>query len=343
MGLLNEMIEKEHEQVVYCYDKETGLKAIIAIHDTTLGPALGGTRFWPYASEEEALYDVMRLSRGMSLKNAGAGLKFGGAKAVVIGDPKKLKSPEFFKAYAKFINRLNGAYITAEDVNISKDDILELKKHTKYVAGALENPAPYTAYGVYCGIKAAVKKKYQRDDLTGLSVAISGLGSVGALLCEMLSNDGVSLKVADIDNDKVVEMVEKYQAQSVSCEDILSSKCDIFAPCALGAVINKENVEYLQCDIIAGCANNVLTESIVGNILKEKDILYIPDYIINAGGVISVSAEIHGHFDKDQAFKDVESIYDTVISIIEYASEKDIPTSLAADEYAMGIINKAKL
>lgn len=345
MKALENMIIEGHEQVVYCNDSETGLRAIIAIHDTTLGPAVGGTRFWPYESEDDALYDVLRLSKGMSLKNAAADLKIGGGKAVIIGDPKKLKSEAFFRAYGRFVNSLNGKYFTAEDVNTTDEDMANINKETNFVIGLPHksgNPSPFTALGVYRGIKAAAYETYNTDDLHGLTIAISGVGTVGGVVADYVAKEGANIIVADINQDRVDEIVEKYDAQAVSITDILTVDCDIFAPCALGAVINKENAYDLKCKIIAGAANNVLVTPEAGDALHELGILYVPDYIINAGGIINCEAEIRDAYDVTKVTAKVDEIYDTVLKIIKKAKDENIPTYKAADIYAQEIIDAAK-
>lgn len=339
--MLDKMQGYGHEEVVCARDEKTGLKTIIAIHSTVLGPAVGGTRFWDYATEEDAIYDVLRLSRGMTLKNAAAGLKLGGGKAVIIGDPKKLKSQDFFHAYGKIINSLGGRYYTAEDVNISAQDIAYTNEVTPYVTGRpgiSGNPSPYTARGVYMGMKAGAKVKFGSDSLNGKVIAVQGLGSVGYAMCEMLHQEGAILKVTDINPDVVKKAVSEFGAEAVT-GDIISTECDIFAPCALGAVLNKDNVATLRCAMIGGCANNVLVDAETGEAIEARDILYLPDYIVNAGGIISCSEEVtNSNFDKDAVLKKVDNIYHTTLKVIDLAKEKGITTYLAADEYAMSIV-----
>ena len=332
-----------HEQIVFVRDEKAGLNAIIAIHNTNLGPALGGTRFWNYASEEEALFDVLRLSRGITLKNAAAGLKLGGGKAVIIGDPKKLKSREFFHVYGRFIDSLGGKYYTAEDVNINAQDVAQINEVTKYVSGTPAvsgNPSPFTARGVYMGMKAGASVKFGSDSLNGKTVAVQGLGSVGYALCEHLRKEGAKLKVYDI-NPAVVEKAKKeFGAELVSADELLTTACDVFAPCALGAVLNTENAKSLKCRLVAGCANNVLLDAATGDALDKMGILYLPDYIINAGGVINCGMEIpDGNYDAKVVNARVDKIYDTTLKIIALAKEKQTSIGKAADEYAEGIVN----
>ncbi len=346
MKVFENMEEFEHEKVLYAYDKKTGLKAIIAIHDTTLGPACGGTRFWNYETEEEALFDVLRLSRGMTLKNAAAGLKVGGGKAVIIGDPKKLKSKEFFEAYGRIVNTLGGEYFTAEDVNISTKDIDMVNTTTKYVMGTTNytgNPSPYTARGVYKGMKAGAKVKFGTDDLKDKVIAVQGLGSVGMILCRHLHEEGAKLLVTDINQDAINNAVNEFGATAVSLDEIVSVDCDIFAPCALGAVLNKENVHNLKAKMICGAANNVLLDADTGVELEKLDILYLPDYIVNAGGIINCEPEALGNpHIVDEVNKKVDGIYETTIKIIELAKDKKISTYDAAEMYAYEVINNAK-
>lgn len=346
MSIFKQLEQYGHERLVFGRDEQTGLKTIIAVHSTVLGPATGGTRFWNYASEEDALYDVLRLSRGMSLKNAAAGLKLGGGKAVIIGDPKKLKSKEFFQAYGRIIDSLNGTYYTAEDVNTNTEDIENIRTVTPYVTGTKAisgNPSPFTARGVYMGMKAGAGIKFGSDSLSGLVVLVQGLGSVGYSLCEHLHAEGAVLKVFDINQAAVERAVQQFGATAVSAEEVLTSDCDVFAPCALGAVLNTENVKKLRCKIVCGSANNVLVDSDTGDSLEERDILYLPDYIVNAGGIINCAPEVEKvPYDVDDVNKRVDGIYQTVQDIVDLAKKRKISTSCAADEHAFNIINSAK-
>ncbi|XQW86737.1 Leu/Phe/Val dehydrogenase [Thalassotalea piscium] len=346
MSLFDLVDFDDHEQVVFCSDKETGLKAIIAVHSTALGPSAGGCRFWDYASDDAALTDVLRLSRGMTYKNAMAGLKLGGGKAVIIGDPKTLKSTELFKAFGQAVNNIAGRYYTAEDVNITTKDMATVNQVTDYVAGLdgkSGNPAPFTALGTFLGLKAAVKFKLGKDDLTGIKVAVQGLGSVGYDLCRQLHEAGAELFVTDINPIAVDKAVIEFNATAVELDDIYSQDVDVFSPCALGASINDNTIPQLKASIIAGCANNQLAESRHDQVLKDKGILYAPDYVINAGGIINVALEIYPEpYSADEATKLVERIYNTLMNVFEMAKQQDKPTGIVADEMARSIIAKGK-
>lgn len=346
MKTLESMVKMGHENIIYGYDEETGLQAIIAIHDTTLGPAIGGTRFYDYACQDEALYDVLRLSKGMTYKNAAAGLKNGGGKAVIIGDPKKLKTPELLKAYGRIVNRTNGSYYTAEDMNINCDDVAHINSETPYCVGrpaVSGNPSPYTARGVYQGIKACAKAVFGTPDLKGRTINVTGVGSVGMNLVRMLVEDGAIVRVADVYGPAVDKAVAEYGVTPAQVNLIHQLEADIFAPCAMGAVVSKDNAEEFNCKIIAGAANNVLVDDEAGEKLHELGILYAPDYIINAGGVINCGLEIaEGGWSKEKADALVDKVYDNVAMVLEMAQEKNIPTYRAADEYAISIIQAAK-
>ena len=333
-----------HEQVVYCSDDASGLKAIIAVHSTALGPAAGGCRFWDYASDEAALKDVLRLSKGMTYKNAMAGLKLGGGKGVIIGDPKKLKSDVLFKAFGQAVNNLNGRYYTAEDVNITTGDMAIVNQSTEFVSG-LEgksgNPGPFTALGTFLGIKAAVKFKLNRDDLAGIKVAVQGLGSVGYSLCEKLHAAGAELIVTDINQATLDRAATELNATIVGLDEIYHQDVDVFSPCALGASINDDSIAQMKAVIIAGCANNQLAEARHDKVLIEKGILYAPDYVINAGGIINVALEIYPEpYCADSATKLVENIYHTLMTVFETAASNNMPTGFIADEMARNIIAK---
>ena len=342
MNVLEQMADYGHEQLVFGRDERTGLKTIIAIHDTTLGPAVGGTRFWDYKTEDDALYDVLRLSKGMSLKNAAAGLKLGGGKAVIIGDPCKLKSADFFHAYGRIIDSLRDKYYTAEDVNTNTTDISQIQEVTAYVTGTPAisgNPSPFTALGVFRGMKAGIKSKFGTDTMRGMTVSVMGLGSVGYSLCEHMKKEGAILKVYDTNPAAVEKAVSKLGAVPVSAEEVLTTDCDIFAPCALGAVLNVKNVRNLKCKLICGAANNVLVDAATGNELEALDILYLPDYIVNAGGIINCGLEVTEPEYKVEVVTDrVNQIYDTTLKIIDLAQEQSISTYDAAEKYAWDII-----
>lgn len=336
MNIFDYLKEFDYEQVVFCQDKHSGLKAIIGIHDTTLGPALGGTRIWDYKSEEEALIDVLRLSRGMTYKNAAAGLNLGGGKAVIIGDPEKIKSEELFRSFGRFVEGLGGRYITAEDMNAGTKDMAYINEETDHVVG-LEgksgNPSPVTSFGVFKGILAAVEEVYGSQDLKGKKVAVQGLGAVGYGVCEYLHDAGAELFVTDIRKESIERVVNDFGATSVDPDEIYEVDCDIFAPCAMGAIINDFTIDKLKCKIVAGSANNQLAEEKHGDMLREKDILYVPDYVINSGGVINVYEELKG-YNKERAMNRAAGIYDSVKKIIEISKREDIPTYKAADRMA---------
>jgi len=335
MDLFSKMEEYDYEQLILCQDKSTGLKAIIAIHDTTLGPALGGTRICEYESDEEAIEDALRLARGMTYKNAAAGLNLGGGKAVIIGDPRKIKSEALFRAFGRFVEGLNGRYITGEDMNATQEDASYINCETDYIVG-LEtgsgNPSPVTAYGVFIGIQAALNEVYGSDDLTGKTVAIQGLGAVGRRLAERLHEAGAKLYVTTRDKAKIDKAVAELGATAVSLDEIYGVECDVFSPCARGAIINDKTIEQFKCKIIAGAANNQLAESRHGDMLHEKGILYVPDYIINSGGVINIIDDISGReYNRENAMKNTARIYDSCKKVFEIAKRDNIPTYKAAD------------
>ncbi len=324
-----------HEQIVFCNDKDTGLKAIIGIHNTVLGPALGGTRMWKYANEWEALNDVLRLSRGMTYKSAISGLNLGGGKAVIIGDSKVDKTPEMITRFGQFVDSLSGKYITAEDVGTTTEDMDRIHLVTKHVTGISEslggsgNPSPVTAYGVYMGMKAAAKYQFGSDVLEGKKVLVQGVGHVGETLVDYLTKEGALVQIADINEARLQQLQSKYGAK-IATGDIYSADVDIYAPCALGATINDETINKIKARVIAGAANNQLaTEQIHGKILKEKGIAYAPDFLINAGGIINVYAEIVG-YDKAEAMRRTENIYNTTLEIFNFAEENGITTHQAA-------------
>ncbi len=340
MNLFETMTEHEHEQVAFCYDQASGLKAIIAIHDTTLGPSLGGVRMWPYESEEAALTDVLRLSKGMTYKNAAAGLNLGGGKAVIIGDPS-IKSEALYRALGRFIQSLGGRYITAEDVNTTADDIMLIREETQFVSGMPEyvggagDPSPWTALGTLEGIRVTVAKRLGQHSLNGIRIAIQGLGSVGTALCELLHEEGAQLVVSDLQESRVQAMCENFGATAVSVDEIYGVETDVFVPCALGAVINDQTLTQFRCAAIAGAANNqLLDEHTHGPQLKARNILYAPDYIINAGGVINCYYEVIQENIPEIVTAKVKGIGDTLASIYDIAEKEDIPTHQAAARFA---------
>lgn len=339
MLTLEKMYSMGHEEVVFFQDKSCGLKAIVGIHDTTLGPALGGTRLWPYASEEEALVDVLRLSRGMTYKNAISGLNLGGGKAVIIADPKN-KNEALFRSFGRFIESLNGRYITAEDVNTSVDDIEHIFTETNHVTGVAQqnggsgNPSPYTALGVFRGIEASVTKAFGSRSLKGKTVAIQGVGSVGFELAKLLVEAGANIVYTDVNERGIQRMKDSFpHAKYVAPNEIFSVACDVYAPCALGASVNDETIPQLKAKIVCGAANNQLKEDRHGLILKEKGILYAPDYLVNAGGVMNVSIEFEGWADS-KSRRMIDTIYDKTLEVFKISDEQNIPVNKAADVMA---------
>lgn len=333
--VISKMVNFDHEQVVFCQDKASGLKAIIAIHNTTLGPALGGTRMWNYKNETEALNDVLRLSRGMTYKNAISGLNLGGGKAVIIGDSYTQKSEALFRRFGKFVNSLSGKYITAEDMGISPRDMEYVKMETDHVTGlpvslgGSGDPSPVTAYGVFMGMKASVKEQFGKDSLSGLKVAIQGVGHVGETLVKYITEDGGKVYVTDINESRLAAVAKKYGAEVVAKEDFYELDMDVYAPCAMGAVINDESIEKLKCSVVAGAANNQLEREEHGDILMKKGIVYAPDFLINAGGVINVNREVQG-YGKEYAMELTENIYHTTLDIFKRSKEENISTHSAA-------------
>lgn len=337
-----------HEQIVFCNDKDTGLKAIIGIHNTVLGPALGGTRMWNYTNEWEALNDVLRLSRGMTFKSAITGLNLGGGKAVIIGDAKTQKTPELMRKFGEFVHSLSGKYITAEDVGMQTEDMDTVRDVTPYVTGISEsrggsgNPSPVTAFGVYMGMKAAAKFKYGSDILAGKKVLVQGIGHVGETLVDYLTKEGAMVTIADINEARLNEIGAKYGAKVFNGPDLYSAEVDIYAPCALGATINDETIYKLNASIVAGAANNQLAnENVHGKILQERGILYAPDFLINAGGIINVYAEIE-HYDKAEAMRRTENIYNTTLEILDFAVKNNMTTHQAALTFAQNRIEQRK-
>lgn len=340
MSIFAELEKKDHEQVVLCSDKRTKLRAVIAIHNTTLGPALGGTRMWTYGTDQDALSDALRLSRGMTYKAAVAGLNLGGGKAVIIADPNKDKTESLFRAYGRFVEGLAGRYITAEDVGTSVQDMEWVRMETKYVTGidrALGgggDPSPVTAYGVYHGMKAAIKELTGSDSLRNKRITVQGAGHVASYLCNHLAKEGAKIFVTDIYPEKVKAIVEKTKAKYVTPEKIYDVPADIFCPCALGAVINDKSLARLTVKIIAGGANNQLAdEAKHGAMLSKRGIIYAPDYAINAGGLMSVANELEGYAG-ERALKQAEGIYDTILRIFEIAKKQRIPTHEASNHLA---------
>lgn len=330
----------DHEQVVFCQDKATGLKAIIAVHNTVMGPAVGGTRMWSYASEADAITDALRLSRGMTYKSALAGLNIGGGKAVIIGDARKDKNEALMRRFGKFVNSLGGKYITAEDVGISTKDMEYVKMETNHVVGLPEyrggsgDPSPVTAYGVYMGMKASAKELTGSDSLLGKKVMVQGVGHVGEYLVEHLVKEGAVVTIADIYEDRVKEVVAKYNVQAVDVNAVYDTPMEIYSPCALGATINDDTLQKLGCSIICGAANNQLKdETVHGQAVLNKGMLYAPDYLVNAGGIINCYWEIIG-YNRQAALSQAENIYATTLNIYKKSKQDNIPTYLAANQLA---------
>ena len=333
----------DHEQVVFVSDDKSGLKAIIAVHNSKLGPALGGCRMWPYATEEEAVRDVLRLSRGMTYKSVMANLKLGGGKSVIIGNPRTHKTPELLAAFARALEQLNGRYIAAEDSGTSVADMKYMTQFTQHVAGIHDkpsdagtrsgDPSPATAYGSFIGIKAAVKERLGRDSLDGLRVAVQGVGNVGFDLARQLKEAGAQLWVTDIHREALVQAGKELGATVVAPDEIFGLDVDVFAPCALGAILNDTTIPQLKASIVAGAANNQLAEARHGLELMKRGILYAPDYVINAGGIIDVYHERIG-FDRSALLKHIEGIHDNLMEVFERAREEERPTGEVADAIA---------
>lgn len=340
-----------HEQVVFCHNKDAGLKAIIAIHNTVLGPALGGLRMWPYKSEAEALNDVLRLSRGMTYKNAVAGLNLGGGKAVIIGDPSKDKSEVLFRAFGKFVDSLGGRYITAEDVGIDVNDMEYVYRETEYVTGVHQvhggsgDPSPFTAYGTLQGLMATLNRKFGNEEVGHYSYAVQGLGHVGMEFVKLLRERGAKIFVTDINKTLIDRAVDEYGAEAVAPEEIYDVPCDVYSPCALGGTVNEQTLPRLKAKVICGAANNQLANNEIGDEVERRGILYAPDYAVNAGGVMNVSLEIDG-YNRERAMRMMRTIYHNLTRIYEIADRDRIPTYKAADRMAeerIAMIGKLKL
>jgi leucine dehydrogenase len=340
-----------HEQVVFCHNKDAGLKAIVAIHNTVLGPALGGLRMWPYKTEQDALNDVLRLSRGMTYKNAVAGLNIGGGKAVIIGDPSKDKSEALFRAFGKFVDTLGGRYITAEDVGIDVNDMEYVYRETEYVTGVHQvhggsgDPSPFTAYGTLQGLMATLNKKYGDEEVGRHSYAVQGLGHVGMEFVKLLKERGAKIFVTDINKELIERAVEEYGAEAVAPDEIYDVPADVYSPCALGGTVNEHTLPRLKAKIICGAANNQLANNAVGDEVMKRGIVYAPDYAVNAGGVMNVSLEIDG-YNRERAMRMMRTIYHNLARIYEISDRDGIPTYLAADRLAeerIAAIGKLKL
>ena len=340
MHIFEKLSEFRYKQLVFCHDKATGLRAIITIHDTTLGPALGGCRMWPYNTEDEAVTDVLRLARGTTYKAAASGLNLGGGKSVIFGDPDRDKTEALFRSFGRYVETLGGRYIAAEDVGTSTEDISHIQVETSHVVGVdvtrggSGDPSPLTALGVMQGTRACAEEVFGSASLKDRSVAVQGLGHVGYHLCRLLHEDGANLVVTDLHPETVHRAAREFGAKPVEPDEILSIPCDVLAPCALGAVVNDETLPQFRCSIIAGSANNILAEPRHGEALAERGILYAPDYVINAGGLINVADELEG-YNSERASKRVMRIYDSVKRIIDIAKRDGVPTHIAADTLAL--------
>jgi len=340
-----------HEQVVFCHNKDAGLKAIIAIHNTVLGPALGGTRMWPYESEEDALKDVLRLSRGMTYKNAVAGLNIGGGKAVIIGDPARDKSEALFRAFGQFVDSLGGRYITAEDVGIDVNDMEFVYRETQFVTGVHQihggsgDPSPFTAYGALQGLMATLQKKFGDEDVGKYSYAVQGLGHVGMEYVKLLKERGAKIFVTDIHKDRVERAVAEFGAEAVAPDAIYDVDADVYSPCALGGTVNEKTLPRFKFKVICGSANNQLQDDAIGDEVARRGILYAPDYAVNAGGVMNVALELDG-YNRERAMRMMRTIYHNLARIYEIADRDGIPTYRAADRLAeerIAAIGKLKL
>lgn len=332
-GYLDRMADQGFEEVVLVHDAETGLKAAIAIHSTVRGPALGGTRMWIYPNEEAAVDDVMCLARGMSYKSAAAELPLGGGKGVIIGDPRHDKSEALFRAYGRFVDKMNGRFITAADMGTEEKDLDCVRLETDHVVGGSQigSPSPFTAYGVWKGMKACANEVFGTSNLSGLTVAVQGVGTVGAALCRHLAEEGARLIVTDLDGERAAKAEDLWNAKVVGHDQIYNQKCDIFAPCAAGGAVNADNVEKLQCKVVAGAANNVLKEDYLGEVLHKHGILYAPDYIINAGGIIFVEYSRQGGKTHDEIRQIINRIEERLTRLFTRAREENLLPQQVAD------------
>ena len=347
MSVFSSAAFDDHEEVHFCADRETGLRAIIAIHSLFRGPAAGGCRVWSYANDNAALTDVLRLARGMSYKNAMADLDLGGGKAVILRSPDADVTPEQLVRFGEFVDSLAGRYITAEDVGMSVEKMQQIARSTNHLAGlpsregaAGGDPSPKTALGVFHGMGAAVSAHLQRDSLAGLRVAVQGVGHVGMWLCHFLHEAGAELIVADIVADRVAEAVQRFGARPVSLDAILAEDVDVVAPCALGGVLNRESIPALKARVVAGAANNQLATDADGQRLYDAGILYCPDYVINAGGIINVACEYEGNVTDAEVDKRVEAIASRLTEVFVRAGDREQPTNVVADDMARGLIGR---
>lgn len=336
MSLFEQLASYDHEQIVFCRNDDVGLRAIVAIHDTTLGPALGGCRLYDYASESDAIKDVLRLSRGMTYKAAVAGLDLGGGKAVIMGDPS-MKSEAMFRAFGRFVETLGGRYITAEDMNTSVEDMDNIRRETRWVtgsAGGSGDPSPVTAWGVYHGIRACLEVIYGSPEVAGRTVAIQGVGNVGYYLAKYLHENGASLLYADISGKRLARVMEEFGGKAIEGDDFYRANCDVIAPCAIGGIVNARTIPLIKAPIVAGGANNQLDdEDRDGEALAERGITYAPDYVINAGGLINVCGEVKG-YGREKAMADAANIFNTLKRIINKAKSDGTTTIHAANRIA---------
>lgn len=345
MSVFERIDGEGYEQIVYFSDEQSGLKAIVAIHSTALGPALGGTRFYPYPNEDDALVDVLRLAKGMTYKAAAAGLDLGGGKAVIIGDPRRTKTEELLRAYGRFVESLGGRYITAEDVGTALEDMDIVRRESRWVTGCSHtyggsgDPSPVTAFGVLQGIKACLLEVFGDANPQGRTVALQGVGKVGYALCGHLVKEGAKVTISDVDVDNLARAVKQFGVDTVNPEDIHKQEADVFAPCGLGGIVNDDTISEFHCKIIAGAANNQLADETHGDKLRDLGILYAPDFVINAGGLINVEDELRG-YDRNRAMKRVEGIYKQLQHIFTMSRERSLSTARAANEYAEDRIRK---
>jgi len=339
LGVFHALGDRGHEEVVFGSDTVAGLKAIIAIHSTALGPALGGTRFYPYESEEDALRDVLNLSGAMSLKAAAAGLDLGGGKAVIIGDPRKVKSERLWRAYGRVIDSLQGRYITAEDVGTDTGDMELIRRETRWVVGVpveeggSGDPSPATARGLMAATRAVWRFMHGTEDLAGLKVAVLGVGKVGSDLVRRFAEAGASVVIADVHPPAIERVTERYKVDVVSCDDVYDVECDIFSPCSLGGALNEETIPRLRCQAVVGSANNQLTTPEDAERIAARDILYAPDFVVNAGGLINVSEELTG-YTVDKAAAHIDKIYDNTLRVLEASRERGVTPNVAAVDLA---------
>ncbi|HUS61656.1 MAG TPA: Glu/Leu/Phe/Val dehydrogenase dimerization domain-containing protein [Acidimicrobiales bacterium] len=339
MNIFERVNRDDYEQVVFCHNREAGLKAVIAIHSTKLGPSLGGTRYYPYGSEDQAVEDVLRLSRGMTYKSAAAGLDLGGGKAVIIGDPARDKTETLLRAFARFVDSLGGRYITAEDVGTTQSDMDMIRRETRFVTGVSQSlggsgdPSEATAYGVLHGMKATAKHLWGEASLEGRHVCITGVGKVGYGLLRHLIEERARVTVADVSQTAVDRAVSDFGVEAVEVEKSHAIECDIWSPCALGGALNAITIPELSCRAVVGAANNQLADAASMEALTAQGVTYAPDYIVNAGGVINISEELRG-YNKERAYGNVRRIYDTTLMVLETARASSISTAAAADHVA---------